>query len=163
MDAQFQNNNFDPATVSATHSVSSCHHLQDQSCRENRIAATDPATSAKVLASLAHTAIPELLELIGMNPSASMETLGSIASHPRSDVRIAVSENPHLSLEILWRLVGDSNPDVRFALAENHNLPVEILKALTEDNNPFVSCRARRTLERLRNDRLVQATRAAGF
>lgn len=127
--------------------------IQKRKCTQHSwVAATNPATAQLVLATLARTGIPELLEHIAMNCNTSSETLASMAAHPAEAVRIAVAESPNSSLSTLWQLAKDSCPDVRYSLADNHNIAIEILQALTGDDNPYVSCRARRTLERLRDD-----------
>lgn len=115
-------------------------------------AANNPRTTPTHLETLAQSGNPALMEQVALHPNVSPVTLAKMAVFPVTEVRIAVAENANAPLETLWLLAADQNPDVRYALAENHYTPARILESLTNDDNPYVFCRARRTLDRLRND-----------
>jgi hypothetical protein len=83
--------------------------------------------------------------------TSSAAYLAELASDESYEVRILVSENPMTPLPILELLADDQHPDVRYAMAENANLPSHILRMLVHDENPYVSNRASKTLERIKN------------
>lgn len=82
-------------------------------------------------------------------PATPPLVLRYLALHDDPDVRAAVAENTNTPEEVLLFLASDVNPDIRYMLAENHNLALELLERLIDDENPYVSCRARKTVDRL--------------
>ena len=92
----------------------------------------------------------DIVARVAENANTNVETLEDLARHQCVDVRIALTENPNTPARVLLHLAGDEAVDVRYSLAENHNLPLTVLSKLCEDDNPYVSSRAYKTLNRLR-------------
>lgn len=90
-----------------------------------------------------------VLMRVADDPRTPSLLLTALAAQKNCDIRVAVSENSSCPEPILKNLAADEDVDVRYAIAENHNMPVEILQTLATDENPHVSCRARKTLDRL--------------
>ena len=120
--------------------------------------ALNPNTPAKVLADLAENAPVSVLERIAENPRVSPDTLTKLSVHVCSSVRAAVAENSSTVLDVLLELMHDECVDVRYSIAENHSMPFGILQSLQDDENPYVASRARKTLSRLVENKVLHAT-----
>ena len=114
-----------------------------------RIAA-HPESKPWCLRRLARHQCHAIVVRVAENPNTSVETLEELARHQNCDVRIALTENLNTPPRVLLLLASDEAVDVRYSLAENHNLPISVLSVLCEDENPYVSSRAYKTLNRLR-------------
>lgn len=112
--------------------------------------ASHPETKPWCLKRLSHHDCHAIVVRVAENPNTTVETLEELVRHQCVDVRIALTENVNTPPRILSLLTGDEAVDVRYSLAENHNLPVTILSILCEDDNPYVSSRAYKTINRLR-------------
>jgi hypothetical protein len=119
--------------------------------------ASNPNTPGAVLAYLAKSGSPRVLERVAENPRAMPQTLELLAQCPVTLVRAAVAENTNCTAEILAILATDPDVDVRYRIAENANLDQNTLRALVEDSNPYVSHRATATLARLTGGSVVEA------
>ncbi len=94
-----------------------------------------------------------MLDFIAGESDISLTMLFRMAEHQSADVRSAVVENPNTTEAVQWKLSQDTDPNVRYALAENPRVSASVLEFLIEDENPYVSCRAKNTLERIKNEK----------
>lgn len=112
--------------------------------------ASHPEAKSWCLKKLSRHDCFDIVARVAENGNTTVETLEELARHQCVDVRIALTENPNTPARVLLLLAGDEAVDVRFNLADNHNLPLSVLSKLCEDENPYVSSRAYKTLNRLR-------------
>jgi len=117
------------------------------------LAAGNHTTSRDDLALLAHSREPRVRGRVAENPSCPTTALQALAEDEHPDVRSNVAGNPKATFPMLRQLAKDFCLNVRYTLAEDHNLPRPLLKMLSRDDNPYVSMRAKRTLDRLKEER----------
>ncbi|MBA3855465.1 MAG: hypothetical protein C0507_01030 [Cyanobacteria bacterium PR.3.49] len=130
--------------------------LRSEEMQKKFAAAVNPSTPARILADLAEGSPTWIQERVAENPSTPQEFLSKLAQHCCSTVRTAVADNASTVHDIIVRLVNDESADVRYAIAENHSMPALVLEALTEDENPYVAFRARKTLLRLAENKILE-------
>ena len=68
------------------------------------------------------------------------------------EARIELTEQNNLPIATYLILACDKSVDVRYSLAANANIPVFILKRLAEDENVYVSCRAKKSINRMEEE-----------
>lgn len=115
-----------------------------------RLLVNYPETPAWLLDELSSSLYEDVLAFVADHPATTVDKLVALANHDSPQVRSAVADNTRTPTEVLRMLSRDPHPDVRFRLAENYATPVNILSELALDENPYVSDRAQRTIERIR-------------
>ena len=129
-------------------------------CLRSVAAASDPRTSRRVLAALAGSAQPEVVELVVSNPATPRKELRRVVygapkyqirpreriaaryfgpGRPDTDyLRVRVAQSRRASRSVRRRLAGDSSARARGHAAAGDNMPAAELKRLSEDEDEWV-------------------------
>ena len=75
---------------------------------------------------------------LASDPTTSASILASLVSNKDQKVRVALASNPSIGADDIHALAFDSNDAVRIKLAERTDLPPDVLTALAFDQSRFV-------------------------